>query len=58
MTTPAAPQSPGFDSIAHATPRISTRSVWYATVPAGAYFQVLGEVFRVRRQRAAGRYSQ
>ncbi len=28
-----------------------------STVPAGAYFQVLGEVFRVRRQRAAGRYS-
>jgi glycosyltransferase involved in cell wall biosynthesis len=28
-----------------------------STVPAGAYLQVLGEVFRVRRQRAAGMYS-
>ncbi|MBX3024868.1 glycosyltransferase family 2 protein [bacterium] len=28
-----------------------------STVPASAYLQVLGEVFRVRRQRAAGRYS-
>jgi glycosyltransferase involved in cell wall biosynthesis len=28
-----------------------------STVPAGAYLQVLGEVFRVRRQRAAGFYS-
>lgn len=28
-----------------------------STVPAGAYLQVLGEVWRVRRQRAAGRYS-
>jgi hypothetical protein len=28
-----------------------------STVPAGAYLQVLGEVLRVRRQRAAGLYS-
>lgn len=28
-----------------------------STVPATAYLQVLGEVWRVRRQRAAGRYS-
>ncbi len=27
-----------------------------STVPAGAYVEVLGEVWRVRRQRAAGRY--
>jgi dolichyl-phosphate beta-glucosyltransferase len=29
-----------------------------STVPASAYVQVLGEVWRVRRQRKAGRYSQ
>jgi glycosyltransferase involved in cell wall biosynthesis len=28
-----------------------------STVPASAYFQVLGEVWKVRRQRAAGKYS-
>jgi len=36
---------------------ITWRNNTASTVPAWAYVQVLGEVWRVRRQRAAGRYS-
>jgi len=36
---------------------ITWRNNTASTVPAFAYLQVLGEVWRVRRQRAAGRYS-
>jgi glycosyltransferase involved in cell wall biosynthesis len=36
---------------------ITWRNNFASTVPASAYLQVLGEVWRVRKQRAAGRYS-
>jgi len=36
---------------------ITWRNSFASTVPATAYAQVLGEVWRVRRQRAAGFYN-